>query len=102
MIRRPPRSTLFPYTTLFRSGEVGGVIAGVGVAEGGDRDRAGGGAFGGADGRAGRGGQGGVGEVGGADGSAPVALQARMPPSPCQRAFLAVGVAARARVAARG
>src|SRR3712207_9223774 len=25
MIRRPPRSTLFPYTTLFRSGEVVGV-----------------------------------------------------------------------------
>src|SRR3712207_8857078 len=25
MIRRPPRSTLFPYTTLFRSVEVGGV-----------------------------------------------------------------------------
>src|SRR3712207_8994059 len=24
MIRRPPRSTLFPYTTLFRSTEVGG------------------------------------------------------------------------------
>src|SRR5690349_22922719 len=24
MIRRPPRSTLFPYTTLFRSAEVGG------------------------------------------------------------------------------
>src|SRR3712207_7577277 len=24
MIRRPPRSTLFPYTTLFRSGIVGG------------------------------------------------------------------------------
>src|SRR5574340_1532183 len=23
MIRRPPRSTLFPYTTLFRSGETG-------------------------------------------------------------------------------
>src|SRR3712207_9419783 len=23
MIRRPPRSTLFPYTTLFRSGEMG-------------------------------------------------------------------------------
>src|SRR2546422_7969764 len=23
MIRRPPRSTLFPYTTLFRSGSVG-------------------------------------------------------------------------------
>src|SRR3712207_8009309 len=26
MIRRPPRSTLFPYTTLFRSGEHHGVI----------------------------------------------------------------------------
>src|SRR5438874_7850743 len=25
MIRRPPRSTLFPYTTLFRSGGEGGV-----------------------------------------------------------------------------
>src|SRR5689334_24496742 len=25
MIRRPPRSTLFPYTTLFRSGLVGAV-----------------------------------------------------------------------------
>ena len=25
MIRRPPRSTLFPYTTLFRSAELGGV-----------------------------------------------------------------------------
>src|SRR2546422_6910955 len=25
MIRRPPRSTLFPYTTLFRSAERGGV-----------------------------------------------------------------------------
>src|SRR3712207_7229142 len=25
MIRRPPRSTLFPYTTLFRSAGVGGV-----------------------------------------------------------------------------
>src|SRR3712207_8345547 len=24
MIRRPPRSTLFPYTTLFRSGATGG------------------------------------------------------------------------------
>src|SRR5438034_3076889 len=29
MIRRPPRSTLFPYTTLFRSREVPGQIAGV-------------------------------------------------------------------------
>src|SRR3712207_7043074 len=34
MIRRPPRSTLFPYTTLFRSGAAGGPVAlqaGVGV-----------------------------------------------------------------------
>src|SRR3712207_7664434 len=30
MIRRPPRSTLFPYTTLFRSGQV--VIAAQGAA----------------------------------------------------------------------
>src|SRR3712207_7951702 len=34
MIRRPPRSTLFPYTTLFRSdlehkSEVGGVVLGL-------------------------------------------------------------------------
>src|SRR5690242_21307663 len=27
MIRRPPRSTLFPYTTLFRSGEMSGQAA---------------------------------------------------------------------------
>src|SRR5436309_7825586 len=27
MIRRPPRSTLFPYTTLFRSGKFRGPIA---------------------------------------------------------------------------
>src|SRR3712207_8413503 len=26
MIRRPPRSTLFPYTTLFRSGRQGGGV----------------------------------------------------------------------------
>src|SRR2546427_12670023 len=26
MIRRPPRSTLFPYTTLFRSSDVGNVL----------------------------------------------------------------------------
>src|SRR5260370_23052823 len=26
MIRRPPRSTLFPYTTLFRSPDVGAVL----------------------------------------------------------------------------
>src|SRR3989475_8363966 len=30
MIRRPPRSTLFPYTTLFRSRELGAVVADVG------------------------------------------------------------------------
>src|SRR5258706_8495080 len=29
MIRRPPRSTLFPYTTLFRSKETGGRYAAV-------------------------------------------------------------------------
>src|SRR3712207_7825386 len=28
MIRRPPRSTLFPYTTLFRSLLAGGAVAG--------------------------------------------------------------------------
>ena len=28
MIRRPPRSTLFPYTTLFRSGPVAAAAAG--------------------------------------------------------------------------
>src|SRR3712207_7395678 len=28
MIRRPPRSTLFPYTTLFRSAQVVGHLAG--------------------------------------------------------------------------
>src|SRR3712207_7093036 len=37
MIRRPPRSTLFPYTTLFRSQAVGGRV---GLVEGvvGERD----------------------------------------------------------------
>src|SRR5258705_679700 len=30
MIRRPPRSTLFPYTTLFRSTRIGTVIPGPG------------------------------------------------------------------------
>src|SRR3712207_8221435 len=34
MIRRPPRATLFPYTTLFRAGVVGGL----GDAEVGDLD----------------------------------------------------------------
>src|SRR2546430_13287452 len=33
MIRRPPRSTLFPYTTLFRSAEVGTLEAAVKNAE---------------------------------------------------------------------
>src|SRR5258708_27419690 len=28
MIRRPPRSTLFPYTTLFRSHQIGDVVRG--------------------------------------------------------------------------
>src|SRR2546430_11115515 len=32
MIRRPPRSTLFPYTTLFRSGNSSGATAALGVA----------------------------------------------------------------------
>src|SRR6266699_5420639 len=33
MIRRPPRSTLFPYTTLFRSGQlVGGTVHAIGNA----------------------------------------------------------------------
>src|SRR3712207_8106807 len=35
MIRRPPRSTLFPYTTLFRSDGVAGVLE-----HGGEHDRA--------------------------------------------------------------
>src|SRR2546426_6054124 len=47
MIRRPPRSTLFPYTTLFRSGDarhrdpegcVGGLFRGGQRAAGGDHD----------------------------------------------------------------
>src|SRR5687768_18066195 len=33
MIRRPPRSTLFPYTTLFRSEVVEVQLAGTGLAE---------------------------------------------------------------------
>src|SRR5688572_32140274 len=33
MIRRPPRSTLFPYTTLFRSGDAGGMDHAVEAAE---------------------------------------------------------------------
>src|SRR3989442_7143699 len=32
MIRRPPRSTLFPYTTLFRSGVAGRVLVAAGGA----------------------------------------------------------------------
>src|SRR2546430_13377765 len=39
MIRRPPRSTLFPYTTLFRSLRGGGALASVtAVRRGGRRD----------------------------------------------------------------
>src|SRR3712207_7441879 len=44
MIRRPPRSTLFPYTTLFRSAQTGGLNAGVRGGETqskAERDRAG-------------------------------------------------------------
>src|SRR3712207_7682625 len=40
MIRRPPRSTLFPYTTLFRSGHTSDRAAGAGrceLGEGADR-----------------------------------------------------------------
>src|SRR3712207_7176587 len=33
MIRRPPRSTLFPYTTLFRSGPERGVVEGLAVGQ---------------------------------------------------------------------
>ena len=33
MIRRPPRSTLFPYTTLFRSGWIAGFLAGLSLTE---------------------------------------------------------------------
>src|SRR5687768_18301671 len=33
MIRRPPRSTLFPYTTLFRSGLAGGAVDAAGARE---------------------------------------------------------------------
>src|SRR3712207_7291272 len=33
MIRRPPRSTLFPYTTLFRSDGLYVVTTGVGIAD---------------------------------------------------------------------
>src|SRR3712207_8303125 len=35
MIRRPPRSTLFPYTTLFRSCHMGAVAKGTGCDAGG-------------------------------------------------------------------
>src|SRR2546426_7644399 len=36
MIRRPPRSTLFPYTTLFRSDSSGNVIPCAGTGQDGD------------------------------------------------------------------
>src|SRR3712207_8631120 len=38
MIRRPPRATLFPYTTLFRSG-VGGIVVAEIDADGGGSSR---------------------------------------------------------------
>src|SRR2546427_2395323 len=37
MIRRPPRSTLFPYTTLFRSGVEARAVAGAAVKDHGGR-----------------------------------------------------------------
>src|SRR2546425_1729950 len=40
MIRRPPRSTLFPYTTLFRSAVVGERLAPAGLPRGGDERHA--------------------------------------------------------------
>src|SRR2546429_2863497 len=40
MIRRPPRSTLFPYTTLFRSASVDAVTVGWGIRNVPDIDRA--------------------------------------------------------------
>src|SRR3712207_8580862 len=42
MIRRPPRSTLFPYTTLFRSGVDGGALLARAAALGGGDPRPGG------------------------------------------------------------
>src|SRR3712207_8072036 len=62
MIRRPPRSTLFPYTTLFRSGEqadAGGRrdLVGVQLAEAVAQKRLAGDAVDGADRRAGEPGQ---------------------------------------------
>src|SRR2546422_6783709 len=38
MIRRPPRSTLFPYTTLFRSNYIRGSLAGLAAAAGRDHE----------------------------------------------------------------
>src|SRR2546428_603640 len=75
MIRRPPRSTLFPYTTLFRSDGGGGQVhSGAGAAGGPavpDADRGGGldiGAWDGGDGPGGAGeGEGGRGDGGGGD-----------------------------------
>src|SRR2546427_6132298 len=44
MIRRPPRSTLFPYTTLFRSGQAVGAVGGQAVISDDDAARCGHGA----------------------------------------------------------
>src|SRR3989454_5709849 len=64
MIRRPPRSTLFPYTTLFRSGGIREEVDGAGgEGRGGDRVGDGGGAAGG-----GAGGEGGRVAAHGGDG----------------------------------
>src|SRR3712207_7093593 len=57
MIRRPPRSTLFPYTTLFRSGGSGGSGGGAGAGAGAGGS-SGGGSGGGSAGGAGAGGVG--------------------------------------------
>src|SRR3712207_8935485 len=50
MIRRPPRSTLFPYTTLFRSRPVRARSGARGLGFGRDRGRRGGASGGGGDG----------------------------------------------------
>src|SRR5688572_32466744 len=66
MIRRPPRSTLFPYTTLFRSTELDPASAARTIyGDDGAGTAAGGGAGGGEGGGAGGGGAGGGGAGGG-------------------------------------
>src|SRR3712207_7507985 len=78
MIRRPPRSTLFPYTTLFRSGAVEGLALG---ARGGGFGRGAGGGRGGGGARAAA-----LGGEGAGDGRAgPRAQQPRRPPGQARR-----------------